>query len=128
MPWAASSALLAVTQDFPACSAASTAASAVPPAPPINSTKRSISGGLREFHRIVEPFETGEIDAALFGRVPRGDAGDDDFPPRAVGQNLRLTVEKPDGGDAHRTKASKSDAQGRRHDGGTRKRDGPRRL
>src|ERR1700748_2624611 len=44
MPCLAISALLAVTTDLPAFSAASTADSAGSPAPPINSTKQSMSG------------------------------------------------------------------------------------
>src|SRR5262249_48620975 len=43
-PWRASSALLAVTTDLPAASAASTALLAGSPSPPIHSTKTSISG------------------------------------------------------------------------------------
>ena len=54
-PWAASIALLAVTTCLPAAIAARTAASAMPPVPPISSTKTSIAGIARQRHRIVEP-------------------------------------------------------------------------
>src|SRR5579859_4996047 len=46
LPWAAIRALLAVTTGFPRRRAASTAARAGPSAPPISSTKRSLSGDL----------------------------------------------------------------------------------
>ena len=66
-PCLASSALLAVTTGLPGSSAASTAACAGSPAPPISSTKHVDVRIVRQRDRIVEPARCRQIEAALLG-------------------------------------------------------------
>ena len=89
-PCAASSALLAVTTDLPAPSAASTAALAGSPAPPINSTNTSISGERAQRDRVGEPLHLLQIDAAVLAARTRRDRHDLDRASAARGQLIAL--------------------------------------
>ena len=110
-PWRASSALLAVTTDLPAVSAAVTARLRRI-ARPADQFDEDVDAGIgRERHRVGDPAQLLEVDAALLGARARAHRDDVDRPAAAGEQRLALLGDEPHHGGADRAEPGNTDLQ-----------------